>query len=168
MDGGSQTRPFLKEAVSVGLLGGATVALWFFVVDLVSGAPLRTPGILGSAVFLGISTPAEAVINTRTVGLFSLLHGAVFFLVGIGATILVRAADRTPSVLALIIQLTVVLQALFVGGVAIIAQSLLGAIAWWAVLGGNLLASLLMGSLLLYWHPETAQRLKDPQALPTA
>jgi hypothetical protein len=147
------------------MLGAATVALWFFVVDLISGAPLRTPGILGSAVFLGISSPEDAVINPTTVGFYSLLHGAVFFLVGIGTTALIRAADRAPSVLALFIPLTVVLQALFVGGTAILAQFLLGAIAWWAVLGGNLLASFLMGSLLLYWHPVTAENLKSPEPL---
>jgi hypothetical protein len=160
------TRTFLTEALSTGSLGAATVAVWFFVVDWVSGAPLRTPGILGSAVFLGVSSPEEAVINATTVGLYSVLHGAVFFLVGIGTTVLIRAADRAPNILALFIPLTVVLQALFVGGTAILAQFLLGAIAWWAVLGGNLLASFLMGSLLLYWHPVTAKRLKDPQALP--
>ena len=164
MSGDFQMRPFLKEAVTVGLLGAGTVAIWFFLVDLIAGAPLRTPGILGSVLFLGISSPDDAVISLFTVGLYSLLHGAVFFLVGIGTTVLVRAADRAPSVLALFIVLTIVLQVLFVGGVAIIAQSLLGAIAWWAVLGGNLLASFLMGSLLLYWHPITAQRLKDSEA----
>jgi hypothetical protein len=150
------------------LLGAATVALWFFAVDLINGAPLRTPGILGSAIFLGISSPDEAVISASTVGLYSILHGAVFFLVGIGTTAIIRTADRAPNILALFIPLTVVLQALFVGGTAILAQYLLGAIAWWAVLGGNLLASFLMGSLLLYWHPVTAKNLKDPQALPTS
>jgi hypothetical protein len=159
------TRTFLVEALSTGFLGAATVATWFFVVDLVSGTPLRTAGVLGSAVFLGISSPDEAVINATTVGLYSILHGAVFFLVGIGTTAIVRAADRSPSILALFIPLTIVLQALFVGGTAILAQFILGAIAWWAVLGGNLLASFLMGSLLLYWHPVTAKNLKDSQAL---
>jgi hypothetical protein len=162
------TRTFLTEALSTGLLGAATVALWFFVVDLISGAPLRTPGILGSAVLLGISSPEEAVINTTTVGLYSLLHGAVFFLVGIGTTAIIRAADRTPSLLALFIPLTVVLQALFVGGTAVLAQFLLGTIAWWAVLGGNLLASFLMGSLLLYWHPVTAENIKGNEPLRTS
>ncbi len=45
-------------------------------------------------------------------------------------------------------------------GAAIVAQFILGVIAWPAVLGGNLLASLGMGLLLLYWHPVTADRLK--------
>jgi hypothetical protein len=164
---GEGSRSFLFESLSVGLLGAATVAIWFFVVDLVTGAPLQTPGILGSAVFLGITSPEDAVISARTVGLYSLLHGAVFFLVGIGTTLLLRAADRTPSILALFVPLTVVLQALFVGGVAIVAQFLLGAIAWWAVLGGNLVASFLMGSLLLYWHPATAKRLRGAESFPT-
>jgi hypothetical protein len=159
------TRTFLTEALSTGLVGAVTVAIWFFVVDMVSGTPFRTPGILGSAAFLGISSPDEAVINATTVGLYSILHGAVFFLVGIGTTVIIRAADRAPSVLGLFIPLTLVLQALFVGLTAILAQFLLGAIAWWAVLGGNLVASFLMGSLLLYWHPVTAKNLKDPQAL---
>ena len=158
------TRSFLTEAISTGLVGAATVAVWFFFVDIVNGAPFRTPGILGSVVFLGISSAEEAVINITTVGLFSLLHGTVFFLVGIGTTAFVRAADRTPSVLSLFIPLTLVLQALFVGLTAILAQFILGAVAWWAVLGGNLLASFLMGSLLLYWHPVTAENLKDPEA----
>lgn len=168
MDVHAEVRPFLKEAASVGLLGAATVAGWFFLVDLVAGSPLQTPGILGSAVFLGISSPQEAVINLRTVGLYSLLHGGVFFIVGIGTTVLVQATDRSPNSLALFLPLTVVLQTLFVGGVAIVAQFLLGAIAWWAGLGGNLLASFLMGSLLLYWHPITAKRLKDPHVLTTS
>jgi hypothetical protein len=119
-------------------------------------------------VFLGITSPEEAVINATTVGLYSLLHGAAFFLVGIGTTSIVRAADRTPSILGLFVPLTVVLQALFVGGVAIVAQSLLGTIAWWAVLGGNLVASFLMGSLLLYWHPVTARRLRGAESFPEA
>jgi len=158
------SRSFLKEGLSTGLLGAATVAIWFFLVDVVSGTPFRTPGILGSMVFLGISSADEAVINVTTVGLYSLLHGTVFFLVGIGTTAIIRAADRAPSVLGLFIPLTLVLQALFVGLTAILAQFILGAIAWWAVLGGNLLASFLMGSLLLYWHPVTAKNLRDPEA----
>lgn len=158
-------RSFLFEATATGLLGATVVAAWFLVVDLIGGTPLQTPGILGSAVFLGITSAEEAVVSFITVGLYSLLHGSVFFLVGIGTTAIVRAADRTPSVLGLFVPLTVVLQALFVGGTAILAQFLLGAIAWWAVLGGNLLASFLMGSLLLYWHPETAKNLKEAQAL---
>jgi hypothetical protein len=164
----ASTRTFLREALSTGLLGAVTVALWFFLVDLISGHPLRTPAILGSAMFLGISSPEEAVINPTTVGLYSLLHGAVFFLVGIGTTAIIRAADRAPNLLALFIPLTVVLQALFVGGTAILAQFLLGAIAWWAVLGGNLLASFLMGSLLLYWHPVTAENIRGPEPLQTS
>ena len=157
MDERENNRSLFAEALAVGLVGAATVAIWFFVIDLIRGDPFLTPGILGSAVFLGISSPHQAVINFSTVGLYTLLHGAIFFLVGVGVTALVRAADRRPSFLGLIIPLAAVLEVLFVGGVAMVAQFLLGAVAWWAVLGGNLLASLLMGSLLLHWHPSVTE-----------
>lgn len=154
-----ERKSLMSEGFRVGILGAAVVAAWFLVIDLVSGSPLQTPGALGSAVFLGARSPAEVEIGALTVGLYTLLHGAGFILLGIAAAALVRAADRAPSTLALIVLGTVVLEVLFVGGVAIVAEFLLGFLAWWTVLGGNLLASLAMGTVLLRWHPATAERL---------
>jgi hypothetical protein len=53
----------------VGLIGAAAVAVWFLLVDLLLGSPLRTPGALGSAIFLGVSDPSEIVISPVTLGL---------------------------------------------------------------------------------------------------
>lgn len=162
-------RSLLSEGVAVGLLGAAVVAVWFLVVDLMAGAPLRTPGALGSALFLGVRDAAQVEVSGITVGLYTLFHGVAFVLIGLGAAALLRAADRAPATLALILLVTAVLEALFVGGVTIVAEFLLGLLAWWAVLGGNVLASLAMGSLLLRWHPATAERLKHAgEALPEA
>ncbi len=38
---------YLSKATDAGLLGGMTVALWFLVRDVLRGAPLLTPSILG-------------------------------------------------------------------------------------------------------------------------
>jgi hypothetical protein len=70
-------------------------------------------------------------------------------------------------VVAAILLLTVVLEVLFVGAVAIVAQFLLGQLAWWAVLGGNVVASLAMGGMLLRAHPRTAARLSGRDPLPS-
>lgn len=159
MTNAREHRSLVSEGVAVGILGAAAVAVWFLLVDLVAGAPMRTPGALGSALFLGARTPAAVEVSGLTVGLYTLVHGAGFVLLGLVGAALLRAADRAPSTLALIVVGTVVLEVLFVGGVAIAAEFLLGLLAWWAVLGGNLLASLAMGILLLRWHPDTARRL---------
>lgn len=167
MEDDQGARSLLWEGVTVGVLGATVVAVWFLVVDLVSGAPLRTPGALGSALFLGVREAGDVVVSGVTVGLYTLVHGLGFILIGLAAAALVRAADRTPSTLALILLVAAVLEVLFVGGVAIVAEFLLGFLAWWTVLGGNVLASLAMGALLLRWHPLTAERLRRTgEALP--
>ncbi len=158
----------LKEALRIGVVGASAVAVWFLAVDLMAGRALYTPGALGSAVFLGASSPDQVVVDATTVGLYTLLHGGVFVLVALALTALFRAADEMPSMVAGILLLTVVLEVLFVGAVAIVAQFLLGQLAWWAVLGGNVVASLAMGGMLLRGHPLTAARLSghDPIPLP--
>jgi hypothetical protein len=160
------TTGLLSEALRVGLVGAFAVALWFLAVDLMAGREFYTPGALGSAVFLGASSPADVVVNVTTVGLYTLLHGGVFVLVGLALAALFQTADRAPSMVAGILLLTVVLEVLFVAAVAIVAQFLLGQLAWWAVLGGNIVASLAMGGMLLRAHPRTAARLSGSDPIP--
>jgi len=44
----------LYEGILVGLAGAAAVAVWFLLLDLVAGAPLRTPALLGEVLFDGL------------------------------------------------------------------------------------------------------------------
>lgn len=167
MTGGTQQRGLLHEGFLVGMAGATAVALWFLFVDLVNGVPFQTPGSLGSALFLGTREAGEVVINTTTVGLYTLFHGAIYTAVGLGATALMRAADNSPSLVALVILAAAVLEALFLGFVATLAEFLLSHLAWWAVLGGNIMAAVAMGSLLLRWYPRVAERLlHTDEALP--
>jgi hypothetical protein len=40
------------EGVVAGLIGAATIAIWFFVLDLYNGRPFYTPNVLGAALSL--------------------------------------------------------------------------------------------------------------------
>lgn len=153
------------EAFRVGLVGAVAVAVWFLFVDLLAGMPFRTPAALGSAIFLGAGSPEEVVVSFTTVGLYTLVHGVLFVLVGLALVVVLRAADRTPTVLAGFVLLVAVLEALFIGGVAIVAQFLLGMLAWWAILGGNAVAALAMGTILWKDHPESARRISSSEPL---
>ena len=156
----------LREGARVGLVGAAAVAVWFLVVDVASGTPLRTPAALGSVIFLGASGPDQILINPVTVGLYTVLHGVAFMLIGTMLAAAASAAERTPTVLAGALLLMVAFEAFFVGAVAIVAQFLLGELAWWGVLGGNVTAALAMGSVLFQAHPEAVRRLATTEALP--
>jgi len=48
----SRARLLIDGAVA-GLIGGAVIALWFFVFDAARGEPLKTPMILSSALLHG-------------------------------------------------------------------------------------------------------------------
>ena len=91
----------LREGVTVGLIGPATVMGWFFIVDLAAGMPLRTPALLGAALFDGVR--AEAVTPTaRLVVGYTAVHVAGFVALGLGVAGLFALAEREKRVLALI------------------------------------------------------------------
>ncbi|HEV8144266.1 MAG TPA: hypothetical protein VGQ77_15500, partial [Methylomirabilota bacterium] len=50
-------RSVLREGTIAGLLGAATVAIWFLIFDVLRGKPFLTPALLGSAVFHGLRDP---------------------------------------------------------------------------------------------------------------
>jgi hypothetical protein len=53
------------EGVVAGMIGAATIAIWFFIVDLYNGRPFYTPNVLGAALSLSrtITDPATARVN---------------------------------------------------------------------------------------------------------
>src|SRR5438132_4833018 len=76
-----------------GLLAGAVIATWFLIVDFLSGNPVMTPTILGSAVF---GQPL-AYPSLRLVALYSALHFAAFAALGAATASvmsLIRAEPR--------------------------------------------------------------------------
>ena len=71
----------VREGVITGVIGATAVAVWFFVVDLVSGQPFHTPATLGEAVSAVFgSTEGESAL--RHVAMYTLFHYAVFAVMG--------------------------------------------------------------------------------------
>lgn len=42
-----------EEGIVAGLIGAATIAIWFLILDTIQGRPLYTPTVLGIALFRG-------------------------------------------------------------------------------------------------------------------
>ena len=73
----------LREGLIAGILGAATIAVWFLIVDSLHGQPFYTPSILGTALFKdGVTTPDSLGIDLEVVFLFTWVHGLVFTAVG--------------------------------------------------------------------------------------
>src|SRR6185503_2590975 len=65
------------EGTYVGAIGAGSVALWFFVSDLIQGHPLRTPSVLGQVLLFGESRPDLTHVQFAAVIAYTAVHFAV-------------------------------------------------------------------------------------------
>lgn len=148
----------LREGVVAGLIGAATVALWFFVLDLARGMPLFTPSRLGAAVFYGANNPVGLQRALGPVLGYTVLHGVAFIAFGVVAATMIAAIEAEPPLFVAFVMLFAAFEVFFVGLVAAFSRSLLGEILWWSVLIANLLASAAMLTYLFRLHPAYGER----------
>ena len=150
------SRGAVREGMTTGLVGALAVALWFLIVDLLSGRALHTPALLG-AVVSGAADPIAAATGAHRLAFaafYSGVHLTAFTIVGIVAAALVQRAERAPSLLALLLLLFAAVEVAFTGFVAILEVQALGDIAWYQVAAGNVVAALSMGAFLLSRYPQ--------------
>jgi hypothetical protein len=156
-----RTMPLLAQGLVTGLIGAGAVALWLFVVDVLTSRPFYTPAALGSAVFLGARAPGEVRVTPGVIAAYTALHVAAFALVGVAFTWAVQRLERAPGAWLIVLMASIVLEGLFVGAVGSVGAWVLGAIGWWAIGAGNLLAVAAMAVWLLRSHPALARKLME-------
>lgn len=151
--------PVVREGVAAGLVGAGGVALWFLIVDILTGLPFQTPAALGSALFLGAAGPAEVQYNIAVIGAYTVVHVVAFWAVGALFAWVVRRLEHAPSLWLGALLGFIVLEGLFLGATTLLASWVLGALTWWAVGIGNLVAVGAMGWFLWKTHPALQERL---------
>jgi hypothetical protein len=140
------------ETTSVGLLGAATVAAWFLLLDFIAGRPLHIASVLGQVLLLGDRTPELAQVQWGAAYAYAFFHFLSFFAVGWLAVRLLHMAIRQPVWLVGLLILFVSLETtVFAVSFALFhgtgAEYLRG-----PVLIGNALAVLVMGIYLWRTH----------------
>jgi hypothetical protein len=145
-----------EEGVIAGIIGAATVAVWFLIVDAINGRPLYTPTVLGTALFKGgegLASPEGLAVNLEMVLMFTWVHGLVFIIIGGIASRLLGLAEHNANIGFGILLLFVVFEFGFVAVSMLFAESVLRALTWQAVLVGNLLAAAAMAGYFWRRHP---------------
>ena len=144
-----------QEGLIAGLVGAATVALWFLLVDAVQGRPLYTPTVLGSVLFSrGAGAPwANALPNLEMVLMFTWVHGLAFIVIGGIAAHLLALAERQPSLGFGILMLFVFFEFGFTAAAMLFAAPVLQALAWPAIVVANVLAAAAMSGYFWLRHP---------------
>ena len=148
-----------RRGIIAGIVAATTVALFFLVVDLISGQMLRTPAFL-AGILTGQET-ARGDVRMGTIALFTVVHYAVFIGVGIlVAHALARAALR-PMLLLGVVLGVIFFDFVFYGSLLLRGVDILEAIGWPLFLTGNLLGGIALMGYLEYTGPEPAESWAD-------
>ena len=151
----------LREGITVGLIGAAIAMVWFLVVDVAAGVPLRTPAMLGAALFHGARSGGAVTVTAPLVLGYTLVHLAGFVAVGLGVAGLFALAEREKRVLALIFMLGCCLAVLFGAMVYVLAQWLREAMTPWVFLSGHVVAAAGVVAALVYFHGRLMRRFPE-------
>jgi hypothetical protein len=149
-----------QQGIVAGLLGAATIALWFFLVDIASGQPFYTPNLLGTALFrrgVGLDQPQNLPISFEMVLVYTWVHGLIFCAIGGLASKLLELAERNVNAGFGILLLFVIFEFGFVGAALVFAEPILRALAWPSVLVGNLLAAAVM--TIYFWRCHASMKI---------
>jgi hypothetical protein len=150
------TSRLYQEGIVAGILGAATVAVWFLILDTINGRPLYTPTVLGTALFrrgVGLGALDALPASLEMVLMFTWVHGLAFAAIGGLASRLLGMAERNPSIGFGVLLLFVVFEAGFTVAAMMFAAPVLHALTWPAVLVANLLAAAVMGGYFRLRHP---------------
>ena len=149
-----QPRSVVTQGCIAGLLGAATVAGVFFVIDVASGPPCIVAAGLGHALMRAFGGTGEEGLAAHVIE-YAIVHVITFLMVGILAAALVRQSEREPVILAAYLLVFVLLKIAFYIFDAVASGSSVGQSAWYNVTGANMLAAIVMGIYLWRAHPGT-------------
>lgn len=148
----------LAEGVLAGLAGAAALALWFFVADLIAGAPLRTPTLLGAVLFEGARSMREVVPSTALVVQYSVVHTLAFVAFAWVLAGLMKLADVEVRLFFVVFTLLCCFHVFVAAIIAALAGWLLDPIPLWSLVGANVLAMVAMLAVIWPRHRVTWRR----------
>jgi hypothetical protein len=147
------TFAWTRHGAVAGILGAATIAVYFFVLDWLRGHVLWTPHALGSALFLGEAAPVDASPDAAIVLGYTAIHGALFVATGLLAAAELFLQRRLPvspiGGTVLTVLFFAAYEAVFLTFAAVFNPALVDNLGGGYVAGANLLAALLMSVYLV-------------------
>jgi hypothetical protein len=125
----------LREGARLGFIFATITWLWVALVDAAGGHAFHTFNALGGVVA------------------FTLVHYLLNIVYGYVLVSTIHAAARAPSVIIGLVFGGLILQGGFAMVTTLLASAALGPSAWFAIFGGNLIATVVAAVLMLKTHP---------------
>lgn len=144
----------VREGILAGFLGATAIAVWFAIIDMVTGHPFLTPDLLGRGLISILGKP-PSMPDTMMIHVlaYTLFHYAAFALVGVIIAWVVHKSAQTPAILAGFLVLFVMIQIGAYGLAGLFTESEFGSLAWYQIFIANLIATAIMGWFMWTRHP---------------
>src|ERR1700752_4187283 len=88
------------DGLIAGIIGAASIAIWFLVRDTVSGLPFYAPTVLGAALFFrpeDLPSTEGVAVSLKLTLMYTWVHGLVFIVLGEIAAYFVLLPKKNPS-----------------------------------------------------------------------
>ena len=146
----------VREGISAGLIGASAIALWFGILDAISGNIFATPVMLGKSLGSLFLRGAEPSVAGAFLG-YTVLHFALFIGIGLVFSWVVNAAEKVPSALVGFLGLVVAFEVGWVGSTVL--SEAFGLLTWLQVFIANLVGAAAMGLYMWRQHPALPGRV---------
>jgi len=150
---------YIREGIFAGIIGATSIAVWFLIVDTVSGHPFYTPQVLGQGLANVLGKTMMDSTALQVIG-YTIFHYAIFALTGVVLTVIIHQAARTPAILAGLLIVVVAFELGFYMLTALFSEGPLGKLAWYQIFIANILAAVAMFSYLWKTHPKLSGQLR--------
>ncbi len=117
----SRTRLLIDGAVA-GLIGGAVIAVWFFIFDAAGGEPLKTPEILSAALLHYSNSQTAGATAWPLVGGYLLAHFIAFAIIGAAAAMLMASAEKHSELFGTLFLFTIGFEVFFIALVMLLSR----------------------------------------------
>jgi len=142
-------RSVASRGVLGGVAGASTLALWFLVIDAARGRPLSTVSYLANTLLGSGGTDFNPIL----VSVFTLLHFGLFMALATGVAWLLDTLRTAPNTLYGFVLGFILFDITFYTGVGRGGGNVAQALGWPEVLGGNLLAGIVVMGVLRVLAP---------------
>ncbi len=152
-------RNVVTDALLTGLLGAATLAIWFLILDvLVRGTPFFTPSLLAGMFFDGAGVE-HVEVTMKNVYAFSVIHVGAFLFMGALIALMFREFELMPNFGIAYLLLFVTFEIVIFGVQIAMMPQIIGTIGTWATALGNTIAALAMYFYMLNRYPDSWSHL---------
>lgn len=160
----SSTRRTIRDGLVVGLIGYASVAVFYSIFDLLaSRGALYTVDLLGKAVFRGLRDPGVLLLpmqpDVTAILLYNAMHLVIALVIGLVVVALVAQSEAHPSRRTLVLFTIVAGFVVTVFAVGVLTAAMRPVLPWWSIVVANAFATLLAGWYLLHRHPGLWHRM---------